>query len=187
VIQNLIGLLLGEHNIANVQGSGGKLQNLLEGFHVEWPLLIAQTLNFCIVAYVLYRFAFKPLASVIAERQRKISDGLQYAEEMEHQLAEVEVSRGETLKEAARVARASIEEARRNCEAIRDQEMEKLAIELNRIRQAERDQIERERRELFQSAQRELAGEAAKLARQCLEDDPVACEHFTKNSLEKII
>ena len=44
--------------------------------------LIAQMVNFIIVAVVLYKFAVKPIAATLDERQQKISEGLQYAEEM---------------------------------------------------------------------------------------------------------
>ena len=66
------------HNII-AASSGGVVEKLTaaatktqETFQLNSPLLIAQTVNFLIVAYVLYRFAFKPLMTVIEARQKKM-------------------------------------------------------------------------------------------------------------------
>ena len=71
------------------------IKNLEEKFGVDLPTLIAQMVNFCIVAFVIYKFAVKPIAATLDERQQKIADGLQYAEEMKVQLAAAERERAE--------------------------------------------------------------------------------------------
>ena len=50
---------------------------------------------------LFYKFAVKPITATLDERQQKIADGLQYAEEMKVQLAAAERERAEKIKEAA--------------------------------------------------------------------------------------
>lgn len=177
-------LFLGE-----VAGGGGSvLQRVLRDFHVEWPLLAAQTLNFCVVAYVLYRFAFKPLLGVIGERQRKITDGLQYAEEMHRQLGLVEVSRDKTLKEADNEARDIIAAARKNAETIDKRERERLGRELEAERERERERVSNERSVALAALQRAGTKVAAELARKILAEPKYAAGRraFTGRACEEI-
>ncbi|MDR1456778.1 MAG: F0F1 ATP synthase subunit B [Puniceicoccales bacterium] len=148
--------------------SGGVLQRVLRDFHVEWPLLAAQTLNFCVVAYLLYRFAFKPLLAVVGERQRKITDGLQYAEDMRQQLGLVEASRDKTLKEATNEARDIVGAAQKNAEAITRLEHEKLTREMEEAHVRELECIRDERAAMIDASQREVAQIAVELARKIL-------------------
>ena len=69
---------------------GNPITMLAGQFGVDFPFLAAQVLNFGIVALILYQFAFKPVLATLDQRQKKISDGLQYAEEMKKRLADAE-------------------------------------------------------------------------------------------------
>ncbi len=84
---------------------------LMGTFGVQSELLIAQILNFCLVAYLLYRFAIKPTLKTVEERQKKIADGLQYAESMKQQLAAAEKQRLQILKQAQEEAQALLAKA----------------------------------------------------------------------------
>lgn len=79
---------------------------LMGTFGVQSELLIAQILNFCLVTYLLYRFAIKPTLKTVEERQKKIAEGLQYAESMKQQLASAENERLQILKQAQEEAQA---------------------------------------------------------------------------------
>jgi F-type H+-transporting ATPase subunit b len=176
--------------IGGVAGGGdGVLQRVLRDFHVEWPLLAAQTLNFCVVAYVLYRFAFKPLLAVIGERQRKITDGLEYAEEMRRQLGLVEVSRSKTLKEAASEAREIIAAARKDVEVIDKQGREKLAREIEEAHRREQARIREEHAAMLAAAQKEATQMAVELAQKILEAPDCADgrKSFTYRACEEIL
>ncbi len=93
-----------EHGAEVAQAEGNKLTMITEKFGVSLPTLFAQMVNFCLVAFVLYKFAIKPISATLDERQQKIADGLQYAEEMKTQLAEAERERAEKIKQAAQDA-----------------------------------------------------------------------------------
>jgi len=92
--------------------AAGEAVSLPEQFGIDLPYLIAQIFSFAIVAFLLYKFAFKPVLTTLDERQSKIEDGLRYTEEMKVKLAEAEAQHAATLKAAALEAQKIIHEAR---------------------------------------------------------------------------
>src|ERR1022692_2185317 len=66
------------------------ITKITQEFGLSWPFLLAQILNFSVVAFLLWRFAFKPVLSMLDERQQKIAAGLKYAEEMKAKLDAVQ-------------------------------------------------------------------------------------------------
>lgn len=52
------------------------MESIINTFHVDWKIIVAQAVNFAIVFTVLYLFALKPLNKLMAERTEKISKGL---------------------------------------------------------------------------------------------------------------
>ncbi len=86
--------------------------SLVQQFGIDLPYLIAQIVSFSVVAFLLYKFAFKPVLATIDERQAKIEEGLNYAEEMKAKLAETEVQHAAKIKEASLEAQQIIKEAR---------------------------------------------------------------------------
>ena len=56
------------------------MDSIIDTFHVDLKLLIAQAVNFAIVFVALYYLAFKPLAKTMQNRSQKIADGIKNAE-----------------------------------------------------------------------------------------------------------
>jgi len=85
-----------------------KAQNIADQFGVNWPMFIAQAVNFTLVAFVIYRFGFKGILSTIKEREKQISDSLKHAEKIKLQLEETEKKQKETLQEASIEAKKTV-------------------------------------------------------------------------------
>src|SRR6184192_2514620 len=65
-------------NLIIAASSGGVtdiLRETAETFGWNWKLFLSQVISFCIVAYLLQRFAYKPILAVLEERRRKIEEG----------------------------------------------------------------------------------------------------------------
>ena len=73
---------------------------LLEQLGINWQLLLSQAVNFFILLIVLYFFAYKPLLAVIKERQKRIKEGLEKAEEADVRLKEVDSIAKDKIKKA---------------------------------------------------------------------------------------
>lgn len=100
----------------------GIIGDTARDFGVNWEHFFAQALSFCIVAFLLHRFAYKPILGVLEERRARIAEGLANAERIKAELAKTESTRQEVLAKAVAQAEKLIEEAR--AAAARVQEVE---------------------------------------------------------------
>jgi F-type H+-transporting ATPase subunit b len=98
------------------------MDELIKTFHIEVNLLIAQIVNFSIVLFVLYKFAYGPILKTLNERTSKIEKGLKDAEETQKKLKEIAQKEKEIItnakKEAQEIIRKSEDEAKKNAEMI---------------------------------------------------------------------
>ncbi len=140
-----------------MEATGNPIQAIANQFHVDWPFLIAQIINFCIVATLLYKFAFKPVVATLDERQKKIQDGLQYAEEMKSRLADAEKQHAETLKKAAEEATQLVNEARDNAKAYYDKQTQEAAAKASDIVKKAEQAMEQERKQMISEVRKEVA------------------------------
>lgn len=129
---------------------------LLNDFHIEGPMFFAQMFNFLVVAYFLYRFAFRPIMDVIEQRQKEIGDGLQYAEEMKHKLAETEKKYAETLKKGSQEAQKTIDEARVHAQELMEKHTQESTRKAEDILINARNAAVLERDKVMQEAHQEL-------------------------------
>jgi F-type H+-transporting ATPase subunit b len=101
---------------------GGAIQEIAKTFGVEWSALIAQILSFSIVCFLLYKFAYRRVLQMLADRRKEITEGLANAENIKAELARTETNRQEVMLQANAQATKLIEEAR--AAAARVQEIE---------------------------------------------------------------
>ncbi len=114
-------------------GGGGMIGDTAATFGVTWQLFISQVISFSIVAFLLHRFAYKPILTVLEERRHRIAEGLANAEKIKQQLAEAETSRKETLQKANADALKLIEEARGVAAKVQEQETQKAIAAAEQI------------------------------------------------------
>src|ERR1700730_1346580 len=95
--------------------SGGvtdMLRGTAETFGWNWKLFLSQIVSFCVVAFLLRRFAYKPILAVLEDRRRKIEEGQLNAEKIRKELAEAEKRYQEILAKANAYSQRMIDEAR---------------------------------------------------------------------------
>ena len=136
---------------------GNKLTMITDKFGVSLPTLIAQMVNFCLVALVLYKFAVKPIVATLDERQQKIADGLQYAEEMKAQLAAAERERAEKIKAAAVEAQKILSESREQSKEMIEQKTQEAAAQAEAIIRKASEATELERQKMLSDVRQEVA------------------------------
>lgn len=106
---------------------------MLETLGIQWPKLIAQLVNFSIVLFVLWRFAYKPIFKLLEARRQKIADGVANAEKIKAELAATEVERKRVLAEAGDQAARLIEEARAAAARVSETETQKAIATAEQI------------------------------------------------------
>lgn len=135
---------------AAAPGGGSLIGDTATQFGVTWQLFISQVISFALVAFVLHRFAYKPILQVLDERKKRIAEGLANAEKIKQQLAEAEAARRETLQKANADATRLIEEARAAAARVQELETQKAiaAAELIIAKAREAAQADYERMKL---------------------------------------
>lgn len=111
----------------------GMARDTARTFGVNWPLFIAQVINFTLVAVLLYFFAYKRVLAMLEERRRRIAEGLANAEKIKAELARAEQQRQETLAQANAQATQLIEEARAAAARVQEQETQKAIATAEQI------------------------------------------------------
>jgi F-type H+-transporting ATPase subunit b len=127
-----------------------------ETFGVDWPHFIAQVISFSIVAFLLYRFAYKPILGVLEERRRAIAEGLANADKIKSELARTEAARQEILNQANQQANKLIEEARAAAARVQERETQKAIKEAEQIIAKAREQTNLEHSRMLTDLKREV-------------------------------
>lgn len=136
-------------------------------FGVDWPMFISQCISFSIVAFLLHRFAYKPVLRVLEERREKIADGLANAEKIKADLANAQAKSQEILNAANVQGNKLIEEARTSAAKVLEQETQKAIATANDIvtkaRQASEAELVRMKTELRKEVGRLVVATSAKV------------------------
>jgi F-type H+-transporting ATPase subunit b len=102
-------------SIAILAASGSMtdvVRDTVETFGWNPWLFFSQVISFVIVAFLLRRFAYKPILGILEERRQRIAEGLLNADKIKQELAEAEKRYAEILAKANEQAQKMIDEAR---------------------------------------------------------------------------
>src|SRR5690348_1278902 len=114
-------------------GRTGRAGDIARTFGVDWPHLLAQTVSFCIVCFLLYRFAYRPVLTMLEQRREKIAEGLACAEKSKVQLEEAQQQREEILRQAHVEGEKHIAEARAAGQKILQRETQRASAAADQI------------------------------------------------------
>ena len=132
-------------------------QGIVETFGIDWPMLIAQAINFLIVAFVIWKFAFKNILSTIKEREKQIADSLRNADQIKLELEETEKQQQETLQEASLEAKKTISIAQEQAKAFIEEQKEDARKQAEEIITKAKLAMEQERERVLREAREEIA------------------------------
>jgi F-type H+-transporting ATPase subunit b len=96
-------------------------------------MLLAQLVNFSIVFFLLWRFAYRPIFAMFEARRQKIAEGLANAEKIKAELVHTEAERKRVLAQAGDVANQMIEEGRNAAARVREVETQKAIAAAEQI------------------------------------------------------
>ncbi len=146
------------------------MDTLIETFHIDIKLLIAQAVNFVIVFGVLYYFILKPLLSNMEERSRKIAESLENADKIEEKLQQTDVESKEIVARAKKEAAIIVEEAAVKAENKKKEMIEKAKEEIGEIINKEKEKIRIEKDKTLKEIKKEVAGLVAVAAEKLLDE-----------------
>src|SRR5436189_4280338 len=146
-------------NVIIAAATGGVsdiLRDTADTFGWNWKLFLSQVISFCIVAFLLRRFAYKPILAVLEERRRKIEEGQLNAEKIKKQLAEAEERYAEILAEANAEAQKMIDEARESGAHLAERKQQEAIAAAEQIITKARETSAIEHERTMESLKREL-------------------------------
>jgi F-type H+-transporting ATPase subunit b len=119
-------------------------------------LFLSQVISFAIVAFLLRRFAYKPILAVLEERRRRIEEGLINAEKIKKELAEAEKRYQEIVTKANADAQKMIDEARESSAHLAERKQQEAITGAEQILAKAREAAAMEHERQMQMLKREL-------------------------------
>lgn len=122
--------------------------------------LLGQTISFLLFVAICMKFVWPPIMAALAERQKKIADGLEASSRATRdlELAQKEITK--QLHEVKEQAADIIDQAKRRAAQMVDDAKEQAYQEAERIKQSAKNEID----QACQQAKEQLRGEVSKLA-----------------------
>ena len=150
-------------------------QSTGETFGFNAWLFFSQVISFCIVAFLLQKFAYKPILTILEERRKRIAEGLANAEKIKRQLAESEQRYQEILTKANTEAQKMIDDARASAAAVKEKETQRAIGEAEQILTKAREAAALEHTKMLTELKREVGrlviGTTAKVTGKVLNAD----------------
>jgi F-type H+-transporting ATPase subunit b len=103
------------------------------GLSINFFWIIVAALNFIVFLALIWRFAFDPIASILAERKTRIEQGLADAEQAHRDLAASAAERDQMLVQARRDVADLIARAQKAADDLREADIAATRAELERL------------------------------------------------------
>src|SRR5213082_3429 len=127
-----------------------------ELFGWDPKLFFSQVISFIIVAYLLKRFAYKPILGVLEQRRQQIAQAQLNAEKIKQQLAESEQRHAAILAKANDEAQKMIDEARTSAGHLAERKQQEAIAAAEQIVAKAREASVIEHERTMESLKREL-------------------------------
>ena len=129
---------------------------LLQDLGVDGPKLIAQLINFAIVLFVLWRFAYKPVFEMLETRRKTIAESMDNAEKIKTELTETQAERDKVLAEANQKAQEMIADAKEAAKQVGEAEGQKAVKQAEEIIRKAREATDADREQMMSELKAEI-------------------------------
>ncbi len=143
--------------IAHASGTGSGASNPAEVLGLNWKLFIAQLINFSIVLFVLWKWAFKPLGKKLQERTEKIEKSLKDAQEIAEQREKAEKFRISEMEKAGKDADKLIANAETAAAALKDKIVGEAKSQAEKMLEQVKKQSEHEKEKMLKEFKEQAA------------------------------
>jgi len=141
---------------------------LLDKLGINWALLIAQIVNFGIVAGALTFLVYRPLLNLLDQRSERIRKAMEDARKIEEQKVQVEAWRQEQMKKIDVEVGAFFEKSKKEAEVMRQQILGAAQDESLRILKKGEQQLAEERTRVLAEVQGQVANMIVRMAEKIL-------------------
>ena len=142
---------------ADAAGNMGQmLRDTADAFGWTPQMFFSQVISFVIVAFLLWRFAYKPILAVLEERRRTIEEGQLNADKIKKELAEAEKRYQEIVAKGNADAQKMIDEARESAAHLSERKQQEAIAAAEQIITKAREAAAIEHERTMESLKREL-------------------------------
>lgn len=144
--------------------------DIFQTFAINWYLVIAQIVNFLIIFYLLKRYVYKPVFSMLQKRADIIRKGIEDAKKSSNAFEEAEQERKSTIKKSRDDAKQILDAARKDADDIITTAQEKAKKQTDIMLQDAQSTIERETHLAEERLQKRIGVLIEKIIKQSLQD-----------------
>jgi F-type H+-transporting ATPase subunit b len=170
---------------AQAEHAEGGIAGVIDTFGLRGDLFLAQLVNFLIVLLVLWKFAYKPILKMLAEREKKIETSVKQADAIEKRLNETTLEKEQILGEARKEAQLLIAKAMSDTEERKAEMVEAAKKEVERVIEKGKEQLKAEQAKMLIEARKELVEIAVKAAGKIVSDN--IDEKKSKSMAEEVV
>ena len=123
---------------------------------IDWRALVTHLISFSIVFFVLWRYAYGPIFTMLQARREKIAEAIANAEKIKADVAKTEIERQKILADAGDKANKMIDEARQAAARVRETETQKAISTAEQIVVKAREAATQERAQMLATLKREV-------------------------------
>lgn len=131
--------------------------------------IIGQAIAFAIFVVFCMKYVWPPITAALAERKKKIAEGLDAAERAERDLELAKKKAAADMRDSKEQAAAIIEQANKRANQIVDEAKEQAVEEANRVKAAAQAEIEQEANRAKEALRAQVAALAVAGAEKILE------------------
>jgi acyl-phosphate glycerol 3-phosphate acyltransferase len=136
-----------------LKGSGGKGVATSAGVFIA--LMPEQTL-IAILAFVLTKFAYKPIIKLLEERKNRVADDIEKSKVLDSKIKEADSAKNEVLAIARQESEKIIKSSEKNARDIKETILKEASDEVSKIKEEAKKQIGNDREKTMQDMKKEL-------------------------------
>ncbi|MCK4776843.1 MAG: F0F1 ATP synthase subunit B [Actinomycetia bacterium] len=154
----------------------------------ELNQLIYSTISFFVLLFLLTKFAFPPVLKILKEREEKIAESLEKAEETRTEAEKLFADYRKQLDEAKKEAQKIVDQGRNLGKNVKKEITKKAKEEAGQILEKAKSEIEREKQKAFQELKEKTADMAVYVASRIIKESLKPEDHIKiiKDSLLEV-
>lgn len=128
----------------------------MDALGIDLGAFVFYTLNFLLLLFLLQQFLFRPVLSALTNRETRIRESIENAEQVKQQVARAQQDYEARLNEARQEAARILAQANERAKVVEQEVVANARQEAERIQVEARAQIQQEREQLLRGLQAQL-------------------------------
>lgn len=128
----------------------------MDALGIDLGAFVFYTLNFLLLLFLLQQFLFRPVLSALSNRETRIRESIENAEQVKQQVARAQQDYEARLNEARQEAARILAQANERAKVVEQEVVANARQEAERIQVEARAQIQQEREQLLRGLQAQL-------------------------------